>query len=138
MRVNGTMWWILAGYFIVVGATYVVWSLAASGAIEPAGTVGLGLAAIASTLIAFYLTRVRRSQGGVLPEDRPEANIDDGDPEIGQFSPWSWWPVTLAFAAGLLLLGLAIGPWVSMLGAPILIVALVGWVYEYYRGYFAR
>jgi hypothetical protein len=92
-----------------------------------------------SVLIAFYLGRIHRSQGGLeLPEDRLDANIDDGDAEQGHFSPWSWWPVTLAAAAALVLLGLAIGVWISFIGAAILIVSVVGWVYEYYRGYFAH
>ena len=53
-------------------------------------------------LIAFYLGRVHRAQGGELPEDRLDANIDDGDAEQGHFSPWSWWPIMLASAAALM------------------------------------
>ena len=74
----------------------------------------------------------------VLPESRQDAEIDDGDPEIGYFSPWSWWPITLAFGAALVFLGLAVGIWVSFIGAPIAFLAIVGWYYEHYRGNFAR
>jgi len=35
-------------------------------------------------------------------------------------------------------LGLAVGLWIAAIGAAIAVVALVGWVYEYYRGYFVR
>ena len=36
------------------------------------------------------------------------------------------------------ILGLAVGIWVSFIGAPIAFLAIVGWYYEYYRGNFAR
>ena len=52
--------------------------------------------AVLSAFIAFYLGRVHREQGAELPEDRLDANIDDGDAELGFFSPWSWWPIMLA------------------------------------------
>ena len=63
---------------------------------------------------------------------------DDGDPELGFFSPWSWWPVILAAGAASVFLGLAVGIWIAIIGGGLAIIALVGWTYEYYRGYFAR
>ena len=77
----------------------------------PYDAKGMLLAAILSAFIAFYVGRSHAAQGGELPEDRLDANIDDGDPELGHFSPWSWWPVSLAFGAGLVILGLAVGFW---------------------------
>ncbi len=35
-------------------------------------------------------------------------------------------------------LGLAVGIWIIFIGVPLVIIALIGWVYEYYRGNFAR
>ena len=117
-----------------------LWSLldTSHAQVEWVGAVAIGLSGALAVLIAFYLGRIHSSQGGELPEDRIDANIDDGDAEQGHFSPWSWWPIVLAAAAAITVLGLAIGPWISFIGVSILIVALVGWVYEYYRGYFAR
>jgi hypothetical protein len=82
--------------------------------------------------------RSHAAQGGELAEDRPDANIDDGDPELGHFSPWSWWPILLAFSCGLIFLALAVGMWIIYIGGALVAVALVGWVYEYYRGNFAH
>ena len=73
-----------------------------------------------------------------MPEDRPEADIDDADPELGHFSPWSWWPLVLGFAIGLAFLGLAVGVWIAIIGIPLVVIALVGWTYEYYRGNFGH
>ena len=60
----------------------------------PSGSAAsaIGLSGALSVLIAFYLARIHKRQGGELPEDRLDANIDDGDAEQGHFSPWSWWP----------------------------------------------
>ncbi|KRE23420.1 cytochrome c oxidase subunit 4 [Agromyces sp. Soil535] len=138
MRANAILFWILAVFFALTAAIYVVWSIAAYGTPEPAGTVALTLSGVLGAFIAFYLGRVRSAQGAELPEDRLDANIDDGDAELGFFSPWSWWPIIMAGGAALAFLGLAIGFWISFLAIPIVVIALVGWVLEYYRGNFAR
>jgi len=140
MGTNAKLFWIIAVFFFFVSALYTGWSLIDPNhlRVEWVGTIALALSGILAVLIAFYLRRIHQSQGGELPEDRLDANIDDGDAEQGHFSPWSWWPIILAGAAALTVTGLAIGPWISFIGVAILIVALVGWVYEYYRGYFAR
>ena len=138
MLTNLRIFWVLAGFFLASAITYIIWHIAVEGNVEWAGTVGMALAAALAAFIAFYLTMAYRNQGGELPEDRLDADIDDGDSEIGMFSPWSWWPIVLAGALALTFLGLAVGVWLSFIGVPLVIVALVGWVFEYYRGNFAR
>lgn len=146
MGTNAKLFWILAGFFFLADAIYITWSLLVSASpatqaeptIEWAGTIAIGLSGALSVLIAFYLQRIHSSQQAELPEDRLDADIDDGDPELGHFSPWSWWPLMLAGSAALLFLGIAIGPWISFIGAGLLLVSLVGWVYEYYRGNFSH
>ena len=44
----------------------------------------------------------------------------------------------LAGSAAVFLLGLAVGHFLLPIGLAIFVVAIVGWVYEYYRGHFAR
>jgi hypothetical protein len=138
MRANANLFWILAGFFLLSAAGYTIWSLIYYGKVEWVGTVALTLSTVLATFLAFYIGRSYSSQGGELPEDRLDANVDDGDPELGHFSPWSWWPIALAFGAGLVVLGIAVGFWIAYIGVAFTIVCLVGWTYEYYRGYFAR
>ena len=140
MRASAILFWILAGFFAISAGIYAYWTWfdESQPGIEPAGTVALTLTAVLSAFIAFYLGRVHSAQGAELPEDRLDANIDDGDAELGFFSPWSWWPIVLAGGAALGFLGLAIGFWITFIAIPIVAIALVGWVYEYYRGNFAR
>ncbi|HEU4807946.1 MAG TPA: cytochrome c oxidase subunit 4 [Homoserinimonas sp.] len=151
MKGNVILFWALCGFFLISAVLYVIWSalFATSGIftvspgedgghVEWVGALALTLCAIMFAFLAFYIGKSYQSQGGELPEDRGDANIDDGDPELGHFSPWSWWPIVLAGAASLVLLGIAIGAWIAMIGAVLVAVALVGWVYEYYRGHFSH
>lgn len=138
MKATATIFWILAGYFFIIGNVYSGWGLLRQGSIDWAGGTPLGLCSLLCAMIAYFIHRSRRSQTGELPQDRPQATIDDDDPEMGHFSPWSWWPFTLGAACFLLFLGFAVGGWLSLIGAPLAIISLIGWVYEYYRGYFAR
>ena len=140
MRANVILFWILAAFFTLASAIYIFWTIIdeREPGVEWVGLVALSLCAVLSAFIAFYLGRVHREQGAELPEDRLDANIDDGDAELGFFSPWSWWPIMLAGSAALFFLGLAVGFWIAFIALPLGIVSLVGWVYEYYRGNFAR
>ena len=144
MRTNVGLWWILTAFFFLIGVVYTAWKIIGHPdvpwytAIEWVGTVALFFASFMGVMIAFYVDRVHKAQGGELPEDVLTADIDDGDPELGEFSPWSWWPIVLAFSASIAFIGLAVGSWMVPIGFAIFLVAIVGWVYEYYRGYFAR
>ncbi|WP_194408747.1 cytochrome c oxidase subunit 4 [Microbacterium cremeum] len=156
MRTNTGLWWLLSAFFLLVGVLYTGWNLLENWAaaveanpdgnawiyftdsVEWVGTVALVFTAFMGALIAFYVGKVHKAQQGELPEDILTADIDDGDPELGEFSPWSWWPIVLAFSAALGMIGLAVGVWLMPIGIAVFVVAIVGWVYEYYRGHFAR
>ncbi len=138
MKTNIILLWVLTLYFLALAAIYSVWSVIDTGELEWAGTLAIALSGGLSGFIAFYLQVQLRNQGGVLPEDRPEADVDDGDPEIGFYSPWSWWPIVLAAGAAIAFVGFAAGVWVTYYAIPLVLIALVGWTYEYYRGHFAR
>ncbi|WP_395638935.1 cytochrome c oxidase subunit 4 [Pseudolysinimonas sp.] len=149
MRVNANLFWLLAVFFALAAVGYTVWSIldySTTDMIEPitamgvewVGTIAISLGAIMSLFLAFYITITKRAQGGEIPEDIPTAEIDDGDPEIGHFSPWSWWPMVLAFGLALMFLGLAVGVWIAFIGGPIVLLGIIGWQYEYYRNFFAR
>jgi hypothetical protein len=144
VKTNVNLWWVLAGFFALVAVIYIGWSILAHpqlpvfNRIEWVGSVGLVFVTMMAAMIAFYSSRVEKAQGGTLPEDSLTADIDDGDPEMGEFSPWSWWPLVLAGSAAIAFIGLAVGEFMIPIGLAIFVVAIVGWVYEYYRGYFAR
>jgi hypothetical protein len=143
MRTNVGLWWMLTGFFFLMAVAYTTWALIYYPGdwvtrIEWVGSVALLFTAFMAALIAFFVQRVYKAQQGELPEDTLTADIDDGDPEMGEFSPWSWWPLVLAASAAIAIIGFAVGTWLIPIGFGIFLVAIVGWVYEYYRGYFAR
>lgn len=154
MRSNVALWWLLFGFFFVIGVVYTGWNAilhwpmhAAPGqhwwvtftmSTEWVGTVALFFTAGMAALVGFYLAKVHKAQGGELPEDILTSEIDDGDPEVGEFSPWSWWPIVLAGSASVFMIGLAVGHFLLPVGLALFVIAIVGWVYEYYRGHFAR
>lgn len=140
MKSNITIFVGLTIYLVLLSTIYTVWNLIANGHVEWAGTTAILLSGGLTGFIGGYLILVNRKQGGELAEDRLDADIDDGDPEIGEFSPWSWWPMFLAFSASMVVLGLCLNGnfFLTFFALPLVIIGVVGWVYEYYRGNFAR
>lgn len=140
MKSNIVILWLLTTYFVVISAVYTVWNISVNGRPEWAGSIVILLSAGLTAFIASYLGLVKKKQGGVQIFDRDLSDIDDGDPEIGEFSPWSWWPLFLAFGISVVVLGICIGFmfWLTFFSLPLVLVGVVGWVYEYYRGNFAR
>jgi hypothetical protein len=100
---------------------------------EPVGVVALFLTAGLSLLIGFYLAVVAR-RIDARPEDDPVGEIYQGAGELGEFAPYSWWPFPLAAGAALIFAGLAFGWWMVWIGLGVGSLALVGWVFEFYRG----
>lgn len=100
---------------------------------EPVGSAALLLTAGMSALVGGYLWLTGR-RIDPRPEDNPQGEIADLAGEYGEFSPWSWWPLPLALGGAIIFAGLAIGWWLVLIGIGFSAIALVGWVYEYYRG----
>ena len=140
MKANVVILWIIAVFFYGVGILYTFWSIADHGEMEWAGSLALMLTGAMATMIAAYLwwSVMRPVKGHVYPEDRLEAEIDDGDPELGHYSPWSWWPVALAAAISVFVLGIAVSTFLLPIGLALILITIVGWVFEYYRGHFVQ
>jgi hypothetical protein len=84
-------------------------------------------------MVGFYLAYTARRMEA-RPEDRPDAEISEGSGEVGFFAPHSWWPIALAGAFAVTLIGTIIGPFLALIGALGLVVALMGLLFEYYVG----
>ena len=131
MRIEGWLFGLGAIFFGAVAGIY--WYLSQ----DEIGTTALALTGCLAFLVAFYILYTAK-RVYPRPEDRLDAEIDEADPEYGFFSPQSWWPFMVAFAAFLLGLGLIFAVWLIVLGGAVLVIALVGWLFEYYRGAFAH
>lgn len=100
---------------------------------EPVGTSALFLTAGLALLIGLFLWITSR-RIDPRPEDDGSADISEGAGEQGVFPPFSWWPLPLAAAAALAFTGLAVGWWLVGIATVVGAIALVGWVFEFYRG----
>lgn len=98
------------------------------------GFVALAMTALLCLMISVYLGFHARRMDG-RPEDREDGEIADGAGELGFFPPYSWWPLWCALCLSTCVYGIAIGAWwLFIIGAGLGLVALSGFVFEYYRG----
>ena len=100
---------------------------------EPVGAAALFLTGGLALLIGLFLWITSR-RIDPRPEDDANGEISQGAGEQGVFAPFSWWPLPLGLAAGMTFTGLAVGWWLVGIAFVFGGIALVGWVYEFYRG----
>lgn len=127
MKIEG---WLFAGaaaiYLFLMG---IYWTLAH----ELIGTLCLALTGGLALLIGFYILYTGK-RVGTRPEDREDGEIWEADPDYGFFSPHSWWPLACAASAAIAFLGIAFGTWIIALGFGMAMIAVCGFVFEYYVG----
>ena len=97
------------------------------------GTSALTMAALLVAMVSLYLG-FHAARMEPRPEDRKDGEIADGAGELGFFPPYSWWPMWCGMALGVCVLGVVIGWWLFIIGSFLGVLALQGWIFEYYRG----
>lgn len=132
MRTEAWIFSITAAFFAVVAPAY--WFM--SG--DPTGTAALIMCALLAGMITAYLG-FHASKMDARPEDRSDGEVVEGAGELGFFPPYSWWPfwIGLAWAVATLAIAMALW-WLLIIGGVLVLLALGGWVFEYYRGEFAH
>jgi hypothetical protein len=104
---------------------------------EFTGAVALFLTGMLAALIGFYLWQTGRKLP-LRPEDNPDANQADAEGDYGHFHPHSWWPLAVAGGGAITFVGLAVGWWLAIIGIFMLVLSVVGWVFEGYHGEYAQ
>lgn len=137
MKTNAKLFLLLTAFYLIDAIVYGWWSYSSMGQIEIIGTAAIGMLVFLSGFIYFYVNKTANHAGN-LPEDNLVANIEDGDAEIGFFSPWSWWPLALGFFASIVFASMAVGWWLTFVSVPLALVAVIGLVFEYSRGQHAH
>ncbi|WP_329116146.1 cytochrome c oxidase subunit 4 [Streptomyces sp. NBC_01465] len=127
MKVQGKMFLWLSFFILAMAIVYGVWSK------EAAGTTALFMAFGLSVMIGFYLAFTARRMDAIA-QDNKEADVADDAGELGFFAPHSWQPLSLAIGGALAFLAIAMGWWLLYFSAPLILVGLFGWVFEFYRG----
>ena len=100
---------------------------------EPVGFAALIVTTLMALMVGGYLLLLGNSNDP-RPEDDPHGEIHQLAGEQGVFAPYSWWPLFVAAATAVTAAGLAIGLWLAIIGVVLVLLTVVGWVFEYYRG----
>ncbi|MEU7068956.1 cytochrome c oxidase subunit 4 [Streptomyces narbonensis] len=127
MKIQGKMFIWLSVFILAMAILYGVWSK------EPVGTTALFLAFGLSIMIGYYLAFTAK-RVDAMAQDNKEADVADEAGEVGFFAPHSWQPLSLAIGGALAFLAVAMGWWILYFSAPLILVGLFGWVFEFYRG----
>ncbi len=131
MKIEGLLFGLAFIFYTIIAGIY--WYV--SG--DEVGTTALALTGALAFLVSFYALYTSK-RVYPRPEDRLDAEIEEADPEYGFYSPHSWWPLAVALATVTVVLGLVFAVWLIVLGVATLLLALIGWLFEYYRGEFAH
>ena len=121
------------GFFLYAFLAGIYWYLSR----DEVGTTALALTGALAFLISFYALYTSK-RVYPRPEDRLDAEVDEADPEYGFYSPHSWWPLAVGVSGLALVFGLIFAVWLIVLGVAALMFAVIGWLFEYYRGEFAH
>lgn len=127
MKIEGGFFAVGAVFYVVVAGIYGWLSQ------DVIGTVLLFFTGLLALIAGFYLLYTSKSVYP-RPEDRRNAQIDEADPDYGFFSPHSWWPLAVGFATFVVVLGFIFAAWMFFFGVIVLLVAVSGWLFEYYYG----
>ncbi|MBT2448536.1 cytochrome c oxidase subunit 4 [Streptomyces sp. ISL-43] len=127
MKIQGKMFLWLSFFVLIMAVVYGVWSK------EPVGTTALFLTFGLTVMIGYYLAFTAK-RVDEMAQDNLEADVADEAGELGFFSPHSWQPLSLAIGGALAFMGVIFGWWLMYFSAPVILLGLWGWVYEYYRG----
>lgn len=98
---------------------------------EDTGTACLLFSFCAYALMgSYFFLQWRRRHGIPRPEDRDDADMEDGEGEVGFFPSASIWPPAIGLGAIMLAVGLIYGTWYLALGFVLVFGAIIGYVVE--------
>ncbi|GAA4818009.1 cytochrome c oxidase subunit 4 [Tomitella cavernea] len=133
MKVEARIFELVTVFFIIIAIVYGIFT-AVEGELEWAGLTAMVLAAGLAMIIGTYFRFVARRLD-TRPEDYEDAEISDGSGDLGFFSPHSWWPILVAFSAGIFAIGFALWlPWLFIFAIVLILMAAAGLVFEYHVG----
>jgi hypothetical protein len=128
MKSEAWIFGICTTFFVLVSPSY--WFITG----DWTGTSALTMTTLLSGMMTLYLGFHAKNMDP-RPEDRKDGEIADGAGELGFFPPYSWWPMWTALSLGASVFGIASSAWwLFIIGGVLGALALVGWIYEYYRG----
>ena len=123
MKPEPLLWAGVGTYFTVIGVTYML----VGG--EPIGVALLLMATAIGGLIAGWAWDWGRKHG-TRAEDRNDADVTDVQGVVGVYSTASLRPITMAIGVTAIVLGLALGSWMTIGGVAIVASQALLLVYD--------
>ncbi|RHW26928.1 cytochrome c oxidase subunit 4 [Nocardioides immobilis] len=134
MKVEAWLFGITTIFLVLVTPAYWFITDASDTGADWTGTSALVMTTLLTAMVTLYLG-FHAQRMDPRPEDRTDGEIADGAGELGFFPPYSWWPFWCACTLGIIVLALAVTQWwMVVLGFALGVLALSGWIFEYYRG----
>lgn len=135
MKLESRVFNALALFLWIVAAVYYYWTDNTAEGADWVGTPALilsgGLCGLCGLYFGFIARRI-----DPRPEDRDDAEIDEGAGELGFFSPGSYWPFGLAVSIAIAGMGVVFfAVWLMIVGGIAILVTVGGLLFEYYTGY---
>ncbi|GAB2985454.1 cytochrome c oxidase subunit 4 [Nocardioides montaniterrae] len=140
MKLEAWLFGLCAIFFALIAPAY--WFMSDSGThcggrahcADWTGTSALAMTALLAALVGLFLG-FHAKRMDARPEDRRTGEVADGAGELGFFPPYSWWPLWCAAALAVIVFALAMKAWwLLIIGVVLGALALIGMVFEYYRG----
>lgn len=127
MKVESLLLIAVGVFFGCIGLIYWFLSYEDAGFLMLLGTCALGL--LPGSYYYFWHRRMK-----ARPEDRNDADIEDGAGVVSSFPHSSIWPFFFGIGAFITLLGFAFGVWISIPGVVIILTSVMGFTAESRRG----
>lgn len=131
MKIEGKLFAYGCVFYLIICAIYGFWSK------DISGIVLLGFTGLFAFLIGFFALHTSRKVFP-RPEDRDDGDQEDADLDYGFYSPYSWWPLPTVASCAIIIFGLCFAAWMVAAGVAFLMLSLVGFMFEYYRGQHAH
>lgn len=133
MKTESRLFYGIGAFILVMSVVYTVATSNSSRGLEPVGVACLLLTAGLCLMCGFFFAWSGK-KSDPRPDDDLDGEIDDIEGDFGFFAPHSWWPLLLAGACALLMFGVAVGWWFVIISMPLLVLAVIGWTFEFFRG----
>jgi hypothetical protein len=132
-RVEALFFLGLGAFFLIVALIYWFWGYHWINGPEQSGTAMLiGTFLLGMLPGSYFIWWSRRMRLRV--EDREDATMEEGAGVIDAFPSSSIWPFVLGMGAFVTVLSLVFGFWLTAMGVPLILTALIGVTAESRRG----
>lgn len=133
MKTEAKLFYGIGAFILLIFVIYTVATMQDGRGIEPVGVACLLLTAGLLFMCGFFFA-LSGKKSDPRPDDNPDGEIHEVEGDFGFFAPHSWWPLILAFGCALVMFGTAIGWWTLVFAMPVLVIGVIGWTFEFFRG----